>query len=55
MKVQVKEDGKSEGQVVMTWIRVESLTTLPYTKVSRLPSGLSMQEAEANRLEKEEA
>ena len=52
MKVQVKEDGESECQVVMTWIGVESPITSPRTKVSRLPSGLSMQETDANFLER---
>jgi hypothetical protein len=55
MKVQVKEDGESECQVVMTWIGVESPITSPRTKVSRLPSGLSMQETDAKLLGKEEA
>ena len=52
MEVRVEEDGESECQIVMTWIGIEPSATLSRTKVSRLPSGPSMQEADANDLKR---
>jgi len=55
MEMQVEEGGKSEGCPVMGQIGIEPMATSSCAKASRLPPGLSMQETDANLLEKEEA
>ncbi len=55
MEMQVEEGGKSESCLVIGQIGIEPLATSSRAKASRLPPGLSMQETDANLLEKEEA
>jgi hypothetical protein len=55
MGVQVEEGGKSERCPVMGQIGIEPMATSSRAKASRLLPGLSMQETDANLLEKEEA
>jgi hypothetical protein len=55
MEMRVEEGGKSEGCPVTEQIGIEPMATSSRAKASRLPLGLSMQETEANPLEKEEA
>jgi RNA-directed DNA polymerase len=53
MGVRVKEDGGSEGRLVMRWIGIESKATLSHAQAGRLPSGLSSQESLSNRHKEE--
>jgi hypothetical protein len=53
MEVWVKENGKSEGHLVMRWIGIAPKATSSHAKAGRLPYGLSSQESLLNRHRKE--